>query len=221
MSRETTRLGIDEAGRGCVLGPLVFGAVLTTASGEEALRHLGVRDSKELSPRRREDLRAAIPALALAVDTLAIPAVRLDEESLHHLGTIAILELARRHRPGVLVLDAPVPPAGIPTWVQRLRRGLRDVGIESVEIVAENRADAVHPVVSAASIVAKTARDAALLDCAREVGVDLGSGYPGDERTRAFLRERWRRDGRFPAFVRTKWETVRRIQDEHRQGWLL
>lgn len=214
-------MGIDEAGRGCVLGPLVFGAVVVDAGVEADFARLGVRDSKLLSPKRRELLRDEIVRLAAAWRTLAIPARDLDAESLHRLGTGAIVKLALDLRPTVLILDAPLAPAGIPRWVAELRVALAAGGLGDVEIVAENRADVFHPVVSAASILAKTERDGLLRQIEAAVGVDLGSGYPGDERTRGFLRESWERDRGFPPFVRTKWETVQRIVRGDRQGRLL
>ena len=77
-------------------------------------------------------------------------------------------------------------------------------------VVAENFADRNYPVVSAASILAKVHRDGLIKELHRQYG-DFGSGYPSDRKTRQFLEQCYRREGKFPDIVRTGWATVRRI----------
>jgi ribonuclease HII len=161
-----TRLGIDEAGRGCVLGPLVFGALLVDEAREHELRTLGARDSKKLSRKRREALRDPLAAASLGWTTVEISPAAIDAGNLARLGEDAIVALVERFTPTVVVLDAPVPPRGIPAFVARLRaRGL------TAEIVAENRADDTHPCCSAASVFAKTVRDGRLAELEERAGV--------------------------------------------------
>lgn len=214
-----TRLGIDEAGRGCVLGPLVFGAFLVEESREPELRALGVKDSKRLSKAKRASLRGTLAEVGLAWSVLEIPPVTLDGESLGTLGKQAIVDLIARHQPTVVVLDAPVPPRGIPKFVEDLEARLAVRGL-TVEIIAENKADDTYPCCSAASVYAKTTRDARLKELQDEAGVPLGSGYPSDPVTQAWLRSVYSDTGAFPHFVRTKWETVRRLVGEGAQGRL-
>jgi len=52
--------GADEAGRGCVLGPLVICLATVEQEREEELRKIGVKDSKLLTPKRREHLYGKI-----------------------------------------------------------------------------------------------------------------------------------------------------------------
>jgi ribonuclease HII len=205
-----------------VLGPLVFGACLVTESDEPRLRELGAADSKQLSPKRRDAVRSALHSAPwiLGLRTLAIEPAAIDERSLSVLGAEAIVSLAAALRPDVLVLDAPVAPPGIPAFAAEIRDRLRPHGLADVEIVAENQADERHACVSAASVLAKTTRDMQLSEIEAQSGSVLGSGYPSDPATVAFLRAAWTRDGRFPPFVRTKWETVRRIVAEGAQGRL-
>lgn len=210
-----TRLGIDEAGRGCVLGPLVFGALLVDEAREHELRTLGARDSKKLSRKRREALRDPLAAASLGWTTVEISPAAIDAGNLARLGEDAIVALVERFTPTVVVLDAPVPPRGIPAFVARLRaRGL------TAEIVAENRADDTHPCCSAASVFAKTVRDGRLAELEERAGVPLGSGYPSDPVTQAWLRAVYAETGGFPDFVRTRWETVRRLVGGEPQGRL-
>jgi ribonuclease HII len=203
-----------------VLGPLVFGACLVDRDGEQALISLGVRDSKKLSTQQRADMRLAVPEIALQSSVLALEPHEIDAENLGVLGKRAIVELALRHKPDVLVLDAPVAPSGIPRFVTEIRRRLAAVGLNDVLIVAENKADDNHPCCAAASILAKTYRDERLADLQALSPRVLGSGYPSDPKTQRFLRDVWSQDGAFPPFVRTKWETVQRLMAESRQGEL-
>ena len=178
-----TRLGIDEAGRGCVLGPMVFGACLVQGSAVVGLRKLGVRDSKKLSAAKRYELADDLPGHVDAWRTVSVEPPELDAESLGEIGKRVIVQLAVQYRPDVLVLDAPVPPNGIPRYRQDIQRRLEAAGVHGVEIVAENGADDTYPCCSAASIFAKTHRDTTLRAIEAKVGVPLGSGYPGDPAT--------------------------------------
>ncbi len=215
-----TRLGIDEAGRGCVLGPMVFGACLVDSRREKKLRKAGFRDSKKVPAEKREKLRDEALTMSktiLAHRVVELSPATLDSKSLNVLGKEVIVDLAVELRPDVLVLDAPVPPKQIPGYVKDITERLEARGVTGMKIVAENGADDTHPCCSAASIFAKVHRDAELRKIEADVGVPLGSGYPGDPHTVAFLKDRWTRDRAWPDCVRTKWETARRIVAESAQ----
>jgi ribonuclease HII len=209
-----TRLGIDEAGRGCVLGPMVFGACLVEEADEPSLRKMGARDSKKLSAKKRDALRGKLDAAAEAWRVVEVEPEVLDAESLGEITKRVIVELAVELRPDVLVLDAPVPPAQIPRYRVDLLERLRLAGVEGVQIIAENGADDTYPCCSAASIFAKTTRDARLAGIQEEVGSPIGSGYPSDPKTRAYLKHVWQTEGAWPPWVRTKWDTIRRVVAE-------
>jgi ribonuclease HII len=232
MKKARTLLGIDEAGRGCVLGPMVFGAFLSTDEVEQQLRAEGVRDSKRLSKKKRALLAQRFQDAASDLEkpgawgrheTVSIPPSRLDSGSLNEIGKEVVVELTLRFRPDVLILDAPVPPRGLPKYREQILARLAQAGfdISKLELVAENGADDTFPCCSAASILAKTFRDRELALLEDAVGRSIGSGYPSDPRTVSFLRELWARDRAWPPFVRTKWETARRIVAENSQGRLL
>lgn len=206
-------LGIDEAGRGCVLGPMVFGAALADEAQQATLVREGVRDSKLLSDSRRRHLAPRLRALLQVAETRAIPPATLDGASLNALGTAMILTLAEAHRPDVLIVDAPVPPAGLPAYRRSLREGLAARGLPDCELIAENEADRNHPLCAAASILAKVERDDILASIEGELGEPLGSGYPSDPATQQWLARTWSTHRAFPAFVRHKWDTVRRVRE--------
>jgi len=203
-------LGLDEAGRGSVLGPLVVGAYLHETDDLDrawtTLRAAGADDSKALTARRRDAAREALAALGTGAVRVITPA-QIDAGNLNELEEHAFLELVAALRPDAVWLDAPVHPRGIPAVRARLiaRSGVRDW-------VIEPKADATWPVVGAASIWAKTTRDAAIA----ALGPGVGSGYPSDPVTRAWLLARIRENAPLPACVRSRWETVESL----RQGSL-
>ncbi|HEX2022630.1 MAG TPA: ribonuclease HII [Candidatus Thermoplasmatota archaeon] len=198
--------GVDEAGRGPVLGPLVVAAVLIES--DAPLRDLGVKDSKQLTRARRDALEPRIRAVARRVETRVLPAeelnLRMPRENLNQIEAKAFAELLARLQPLEAVLDA--------CDVNAERFG-REVGARLPKpcvIRSEHEADARHPVVAAASIIAKTERDRQMDALADRYG-DCGSGYSHDERTRAFLQDWVARRGSIPTFARREWETTKRL----------
>jgi ribonuclease HII len=190
-------LGLDEAGRGCVLGPLVVGA-FCTESGQTRLRKAGADDSKLLSRERREEVRGRLlPMGEHAVLQMSPQAI--DTTNINRLEEEAFVALIVQFRPDRVYIDAPVHPRGIPNFVARLRNSLWP----ELQIVAECKADSTHAVVGAASIFAKVARDAEIAALG-----EVGSGYPHDPITRAWLRGFVDRNEPFPPCVRTRWGTI-------------
>jgi ribonuclease HII len=202
-------LGIDEAGRGPVIGPLVLGGVLIERSELKGLSLIGVRDSKRLTRTKRALLAEQITSLAYKTHLISIHPQKLDG-NLNEIELAATCRLIRELRPDKVYLDAPVPPRGISGHVHKLQQLL---GPLRVEIIAENRADAKYPVVAAASILAKVERDRAIEELRKQYG-DFGWGYPSERKTRQFLRDWYAAHGDFPPCVRRRWLTVRRIIHE-------
>lgn len=203
--------GIDEAGRGPVVGPLVVG--LVAAEDPVRVAALGVKDSKLLTARRRQELDASIRAIAERVETVAVAADELDRrmerQNLNEIELALFSEVARRTPASTYYLDACDPDAS--RFGGRFLASLaRD---PAPRVVSEHRADANWPLVSAASIVAKVARDAAIASIAARlepmVGLPLGSGYSHDAQTRAFLSRHLERFGRLPPETRLRWATAR------------
>jgi ribonuclease HII len=199
-------LGLDEAGRGSVLGPLVVGAFLFEGPDPAALRSAGADDSKALTARRRARVREALHALGVGSVRVISPSA-IDAGNLNALEEDAFVDAVRACAPDRVYLDAPVHPAGIPRVRARLAAatGVRDW-------VIEPKADATYAVVGAASIFAKLARDEAIAaidaECRAGGHGTIGSGYPSDPATRAFLIGRIRSGAPLPAFVRTRWGTL-------------
>lgn len=214
-------LGIDEAGRGAVLGPLVVAGVLALGSELERLRELGARDSKAVLRETRKGLLSAI-AREFQVRAVVIPAQAVDRESLTELELAAAAHLIRRalsespeavtpHWPRItVVMDAPVHPRAIPGFEAELSRR---TGLPPGALSAYPKADRLHPAVGAASLAAKVIRDAYVAFLRTRYG-DFGWGYPGESKVQAFLSDWLARTGGFPPFCRTRWRSVRALLEE-------
>lgn len=200
-------LGIDEAGRGCVIGPLVVAGVLVPEEHLEVLRRLGVRDSKKLSRARRGALFTQLVQTAQRIFCVEIAPSELAE-NLTDVELQAMAQIIRRSSANRVVLDLPVGPRAQVNFIRLLRSQTNT----DFELIAENGADARYPVVSAASIVAKVHRDLAIEKLREQYG-DFGWGYPGEPKTRAFLEEYFAHTGRFPECARAKWRTLREISE--------
>lgn len=195
-------LGLDEAGRGCVLGPLVVGGFLCEDTTTASLEAAGVDDSKRLRPRKREAIRAVLPDLGTPFLREMSPAA-IDACNINTLEEQAFFEIIAEARPDHVTIDAPCHPAAIPAFIARLQGRLEAIGVAVPGMTVEPKADANYPVVGAASIVAKVHRDAAI----DKLGA-VGSGYPSDPVTRAWLSGFLERDEPFPSCVRTRWGTI-------------
>jgi ribonuclease HII len=198
--------GVDEAGRGPVLGPLVVAGV--ALASDAPLRAMGVRDSKRLTPARRERLALRIQEVA-EVDVAVVSAEAIDAArermSLNAFEAELFARVIDRLRPETAYVDAADVDASA-------FRGMVDGALtRPTEVVSLHRADERIPVVSAASIVAKVQRDAEVRRIRDLVGEDVGSGYAHDVVTRSFL-EKWIREkGRLPPHTRASWDTARRM----------
>lgn len=199
-------IGVDEAGRGPVLGPLVVAAV---RADPDELARLGVADSKELAPGRREELAEGIRGRAEAVAVEVVPPGTVDEavrgDGLDGLEARAFARAAEAAGPGPVVADAVGPDP------EAFARDLEARLPGEAPVEAAHGADGTEPPASAASIVAKVVRDREVAALAEEVGADVGSGYPSDPATRAFL-EDWVEDrGELPPGTRTSWSTAEEL----------
>lgn len=196
--------GVDEAGRGSVMGPLVVGAVWVEDDG--VLSGIGVRDSKKLTPRARERMYDEIVESAgwtVVVASAADVDERRREMSLNdvELGMFAEAVVAS----GCETAYADCPDVNDARFAARL-----EALCEGTEVIAKHKADDLYPVVSAASIVAKVTRDRMIEDLHGEIG-DFGSGYPSDHYTMDFIADWIRDNGCPPPHARRSWEPVRQM----------
>ena len=212
MSDSPRILGLDEAGRGCVLGPLVIGAFCCTTDELDALDATGATDSKALSAKKREKIRQLL--LEIGSHSLEyISPQQIDAGNINTLEEEAFIRMIIRFQPTHCIIDAPVHPRGIPALTLRLERALAEAGVSAPAWTIEPKADGNYRPCGAASIFAKQARDAII----HTLG-PVGSGYPSDPKTRAWLLGFIERDETFPDCVRTRWGTIDSLRQQHLFG---
>jgi ribonuclease HII len=216
--------GIDDAGRGPIIGPLVIAGVLVDEGQRKALIEIGVKDSKLLTPETRTRLSAKIRGLASKVSVVEVEPKQIDEVVLHgaKLRKLNFLEAKLMARvinelcPEEAFVDAS--DVNEERYGQTIREFLLPE-LKRVNIVSRHHADRTFPVVSAASIVAKVRRDDVAATLRREYG-DFGSGYITDPKTLNFLKD-WRRSHEeYPPIVRLSWKTIKEIEQEVGQARL-
>ena len=201
--------GVDEAGRGPVIGPMVVAGVLVDE--DSGLRKLGVKDSKRLTPSRREILAGEIKAVAKYEVVIATAE---DIDTLRQSYTMNVIEsklfatVIERLGPGLAYLDAA------DTNEEEFKRLVSNELGSNIRIVSKHGADDLYPVVSAASIIAKTMRDSLIAEIQEGFDQDIGSGYPSDQRTIGFLKDWYREHGEMPPHTRLSWKTVTRLINE-------
>jgi len=199
--------GVDEAGKGAVLGSLFVGGVSVDSAALKYLGRMGLRDSKALSPKRRESLSKRIEKVC-TVYLHEITAMQIDElRTACTINDILVKAhaLSLRHlQPDIAFVDAAdVDPL---RFAERVKD---ESGISNV--IAEHKADSNHVIVSAASIIAKARRDASIKALGHSLGVDVGSGYPSDARTISFLKKWLDERGELPPETRRSWKTAQEL----------
>lgn len=202
--------GIDEAGRGPVVGPLVVAGVMV--EDPAPLAELGCRDSKLVSPAKREFIARTLrndPGVRIEVRVITADVLDAERQSrgLNQIESDRFRDIALAFKPDLLYVDA------CDTDPKRFGREVaRGLG-RKTKVVSEHKADDSYPVVGAASIIAKVTRDAAISELARrlerKLEMPLGSGYAHDERTRLFLAAWLAKFGDLPEGTRRSWQTVK------------
>lgn len=204
--------GIDDAGRGPVIGPLVIAGILVDEHGLQRLIQIGVRDSKALSPKKRKELAEQILKVVERYHIIKVQPWEIDVvvergKRLNRLNRLEARIMARiicEFRPDIAYVDASdILP-------ERFKQHILEEVPFKVEIISEHNADKTYPVVSAASIIAKVERDREIEKLKREYG-DFGSGYPADPKTISFLRGWIEKHNIYPDFVRKSWKTAKEI----------
>ncbi len=221
--------GVEEAGRGPVIGPMVMAVCWVQEKDEKILAASGATDSKQLSPKQREQVLENLQGLKkkgiigferIILSPQEIDAAVEDEvDNLNHLELRTSAQLInkalKQQAIAKALIDCPTKntekyATGI---TQLLKKGA------SVEVVAEHKADENYVVVGAASIVAKVTRDAEIAAIKKRLGQDIGSGYPADPATQAFLRENFT-EKKYKDIFRKSWGTYKALVERSKQSSL-
>ena len=209
--------GIEEAGRGPVIGPLVMVGVLIDEEDEQKLVNLKVKDSKLLTPKQRKGLYEKIIQIVENYKIIMILPNEIDaalkggdDMNLNWLEAQRSAQIINELRPDKVILDCPSPNKK--EYAEYLARYLEN----KTEIIAEHKADVKYPLVSAASIIAKVSRDREVERIKEEYDIDFGSGYPADPKTKEFIEKNY---NKYP-FFRTSWSTYKKIAKKAHQKTL-
>jgi ribonuclease HII len=209
-------LGIDDAGRGPVIGPMVLAGCLIDDKTAAHFKKLGVRDSKQLTDKRREMLADKIREEAETFEIEIVPPFKIDgvedkRIKLNEIEAIACARIINKINKGFksikIIVDCP--STSIVKWTDFLKSKIKE--LVGLEISCEHKADKNHIAVSAASILAKSIREKEMTKLREKYGEEIGSGYTSDPLTQQFLQkhaQKYQDDGIF----RKTWVTWRRAR---------
>ena len=207
--------GVDEAGRGCIIGPLVVAGVLVKEENLPVLRQLGVKDSKLLSPKKRESLFSEITRLAEKHHVVKLSPSEIDRavecrRKLHKLNRLeaqTMTQIINTLKPDEAYVDAA------DVLEERFKQHIQEGLTVKVKITSRHKADKIYPVVSAASIIAKVERDKEIAALKGVYG-NFGSGYLTDQKTMRFLKQWLRTHADYPSCVRQSWKPAKQAKNE-------
>ncbi|KAL3268701.1 hypothetical protein HHI36_007804 [Cryptolaemus montrouzieri] len=218
-------LGIDEAGRGPVLGPMVYGTAFCPINEAGLLATLNCADSKTLNEKTRditfEDICKNSDKIGWAVDVISPNTIcnsmySRSKYSLNQVSMDAAIGLIKAAiKAGVNIEHIFVDTVGPAEKYQKYLHSI----FPKYKVTVAAKADSTYPIVSAASICAKVVRDHALDAWQFKEGNNsdfkaFGSGYPGDPVTKKFLAENCDMVFGFPQLVRFSWSTSEKILQE-------
>jgi len=174
------------------------------------------KDSKLLSPKQRDELDKKLKKIAKDYALVFLSAEEIDRlREISNLNKIEIKEMQKMINllnPQKVIIDSP--ENNVKKFEEKIRKGLKE---KNIEIICENYADSRYPIVSAASILAKVARDKEIEKIKNKYNIDFGSGYPSDERTIKFLKDWLKTHKELPNFVRKSWITIEQIKNETKE----
>ncbi len=202
--------GIDEAGRGPVFGPMVICGLTIREENYSAFSEIGVKDSKLLTPRTRERMAPEIQKVAEKIVIRELSPEKIDElrasgVSLNEIEVYVMGEILNELKPNIVYIDA------VDVKEERFGQNIKKAsGLKDVEIVSKHKADFIYPIVGAASIIAKTRRDAEIRKLQEKYG-EIGSGYPSDPVTIKFLADWVQEHKKLPPFARKSWKTSQNV----------
>ena len=213
-------LGIDDAGRGPLIGPMILAGVLLNPAQEKFLKKHNVRDSKLIEHSLRVRLAKIIKDGCESFFVEKSSPEEIDDAifSGRNLNTLEAMKMAlvineinsgkfRKNRIKVIV---DCPSVNISAWTKKLLEFIEFK--DNLKVVCEHKADANYVSVSAASILAKVAREEEVALLKKKFG-EIGSGYPSDPYTKKFLKE-YGKELKNSGIFRKSWATWKTIFPE-------
>lgn len=206
--------GIEEAGRGPVIGPMVMAICSIENDKEHLLKSIGVKDSKLLSKVKRSSILEEIKKVC-KVDIQILSPFEIDNALNSSSLNLNLLEaktsgnLIDRLSADKYILDLPSNNAK--AYTDAVKGFCHR---KNINILAEHKADFNYLIVGAASIVAKVVRDEEVEKLKKQIGIDFGSGYPSDPRTKSFLKKHYLSHS---DIFRKTWKTYKKIENNSSQ----
>ncbi len=209
-------IGIDDAGRGPIIGPMFLAGVLINQEDEKVLKNLGARDSKLIQHKERIKLALEIKSTIISFNIqesspkeidLAVETINLNTLEAKKAAEI-INSLNTKKEKIKVIVDCP--SVNTEAWKKTMTKFITHP--ENLDIHCEHKADFNYPVVSAASIIAKVAREEAVENIKEQHG-NIGSGYPSDPYTKEFL-EKHKNELRNSDIIRKSWATWKNLIGE-------
>jgi ribonuclease HII len=192
---------------------MVIAGVVIDSKYEKKLRAIGVKDSKELTPKRRTELAPKIEELCKTVIVLRVPACKIDSYRAKKIN-LDIIE-AMRMAEIVNVCGAErIFIDSLEANPEKFKKRIQEYVTENgADLIVENYSDETYPVVSAASVIAKVERDKVIEEIKRKVNFDFGVGYSHDKRTINFVKKLIEEKKQLPPYVRQSWVTTQVLQE--------
>jgi ribonuclease HII len=203
-------LGADEAGKGPVIGSMFIAGLVIEEERLFDLASYGVKDSKQLLPAKREILARKIRNVSSDIFILEVQPQVIDQlrtvMTMNDIMVNSFAQVIGKLHADRAILDAADVDA------ERFARRVKSTSKTTMNLIAEHKADEHHHVVSAASILAKVKRDASMKELEADLGCKIGSGYPHDQDTLAFLNAWVKENKDLPLCARHSWTTAQRIK---------
>lgn len=215
-------LGIDDAGRGPVIGPMILAGCLIKESKIPELSELGVKDSKQLTQLRREMLAKKIKEIAEEFEITITTPEQIDNKLengtnlnvLEAEKTAKIINKINKDPKQKITIVVDCPSSGISKWTDILKTKIKN--LSNLQISCEHKADKNHLAVAAASILAKCQREIEMKKLKEIYGTEIGSGYTSDPATIMFLKKYAQKHANKGIF-RKSWETWKKANEEFNQ----
>jgi len=204
-----TILGIDEAGKGPLIGSLFLAGVLIDESKSSELKKIGAKDSKLLTHKERIEIAKRINKVAKSSLVIEIKPKEIDEAidgdnnlNLNWLEANHMADLINKLSPDEAIIDCPS------TNIEAFKDYIKNLLKKDTKLTLEHKADLKFPTVSAASILAKVAREENVEKIEKKVGESIGSGYPSNSVCQDFLKNNYKK---YPDIFRKSWKTYKKI----------
>ena len=207
--------GLDDAGRGPVIGPMVLAGITIEEKDIGKLRVMGIKDSKLIAPKKRELMYKDIIKVVKNYKIVKISPQEIDDAlnssnlNLNWLEAIKFAVIINALKPQRAIVDCPS------TNTKAYHNYLKTYLKQKTSLKCEHKADLKYVTVGAASILAKVTRDREIQKIKTKIKMDFGSGYPSDKRTQDFIKENWKK---YPDIFRKTWSTYTKLADNKQQS---